>query len=192
MKTKTMNTLGALVICVLLSACSRPKPETMSAQITEVNAIQPGSVNDFKISVGDSTYFQFDKSDLSADAKIILQKQADWLLKYPQYEVQIVGHCDARGTVAYNLGLGQRRANAVKSFLVHHGIPANRIKPFSLGKEHPVNTETTEEGYAANRVAISLLAQDGNLVERPASEMQAAGIIKQDGTVIDPQNLVSQ
>jgi len=161
-------------------------------QIVETNVIQPGSVNDFKISAGDSVYFEFDKSHLSDKAKMTLAKQVEWLLKYPQYEIQIVGHCDERGTADYNLGLGQRRSDAVKAALIAHGIAKNRIKSFSLGKEQPVNMEKTEEGYAANRVAISLLAKDGILVERPASEMQAAGVVKQDGTVLGSENLVGQ
>jgi len=192
MKTKTINSLGALMICMLLSACSRSKPETMSAIVRETSVIQPGSNSDFKDNVGDSVYFAYDKFNLSAEAQSTLRKQVEWLLKYPQYEVQIIGHCDERGSVNYNLGLGQRRSDAVKSFLIHNGIPRSRITTFSLGKEHPVNREQTKEGYAANRVAINFLAIDGVLIEKPAVELQTAGLIKQDGSVIQPDSLIAQ
>lgn len=191
MKSNTIRILGSLVVCLLLSACSRPKPETMSATIVEANVIQPGSNNDFRQNVGDSVYFAFDKAHLSDEAKATLAKQVEWLQKYPQYEVQIVGHCDERGTVAYNMALGQRRAEAARKFLIAHGIQKSRIVASSLGKEFPISTENTEEGYAKNRVSISLLAMGGKLVEKPANEMQTLGIVKNDGGVIQPENLSS-
>ncbi len=96
-------------------------------------------------------YFDFDKSDLKPEARAILRKKADWLLKHPEYSVRIEGNCDERGTNEYNLALGQRRADAAKRFLVALGVDESRISTISYGEERPVDPRHCEEAWAKNR-----------------------------------------
>jgi peptidoglycan-associated lipoprotein len=97
-------------------------------------------------------YFDFNKADVRADAREALAKTADFLRKYPQIRVTIEGHCDERGSTEYNLVLGDRRAAAVKNYLVSLGISADRMTTTSLGKERPFCTESNEECWQKNRV----------------------------------------
>jgi peptidoglycan-associated lipoprotein len=96
-------------------------------------------------------YFDYDSADIKPEARTALQKSADFLKNYPNTRVTIEGHCDERGSTEYNLALGQRRANAVKEYLVSLGIPADRLSTTSWGKEKPFCTEATEACYAQNR-----------------------------------------
>src|SRR5712692_9516618 len=96
-------------------------------------------------------YFDYDKADLRPDARTALSKSADFLKSYPRFKVTIEGHCDERGSTEYNLGLGDRRANAVKQFLVSSGISADRLSTVSFGKEKPFCTESNEACWQQNR-----------------------------------------
>jgi peptidoglycan-associated lipoprotein len=96
-------------------------------------------------------YFDYDKADLRADARTALSKTADFLKNYPQLKVTIEGHCDERGSTEYNLGLGDRRASAVKQFLVSSGISADRLSTVSYGKEKPFCMESNESCWQQNR-----------------------------------------
>src|SRR5580700_7562297 len=96
-------------------------------------------------------YFDYDSAQIRPDARQALQKTADFLKGYPNTRVTIEGHCDERGSTEHNLALGQRRANAVKEYLVSLGIPADHLSTTSWGKEKPFCTEATEACYAQNR-----------------------------------------
>jgi peptidoglycan-associated lipoprotein len=96
-------------------------------------------------------YFDFNKADIRADAREALGKTADFLRKYPQIKATIEGHCDERGSTEYNLVLGDRRAAAVKNYLVQLGISADRLTTTSLGKEKPICTESNEGCWQRNR-----------------------------------------
>jgi len=96
-------------------------------------------------------YFDLDKSDLSPEARSALTKDAEFFRSYPQVHVSIEGHCDERGSTEYNLGLGQRRAEAAKNFLISLGIPADRMETTSWGKERPFCTEHDESCWQQNR-----------------------------------------
>lgn len=96
-------------------------------------------------------FFDYDAATIRADAREALQKTADFLKNYPQARVTIEGHCDERGSTEYNLALGQRRANAVKEYLVSLGISADRLSTTSWGKEKPFCTESTEACWQQNR-----------------------------------------
>lgn len=183
MKTKIMNILGSLALCLALTACSSQKPQTMSASVVTSNVISPGSNTDFVQNVGDSAYFDTNKSALRDDAKATLAAQAKWLNQYPQYTIEVCGHCDERGSEEHNLALGQRRAEAARTFLVSQGVSANRIKTSSLGKSFPLVVGSTEEAWQRNRVAISLLLRDNKIVEVPAGMDQAIAVIN-NGQVI--------
>ena len=115
----------------------------------------PGSQQDLAATAGDRVFFEFDRSDITGEGQTTLQRQAEWLRRYPNVSVTIEGHCDERGTREYNLALGERRANAAKSVLVAAGVPASRISTISYGKERPIVPGSTEDAYAQNRVAVT-------------------------------------
>ena len=96
-------------------------------------------------------YFDYDSAAIRPDARQALQKTADFLKNYPNVRVTIEGHCDERGSTEYNLALGQRRANAVKEYLVSLGLPADHLSTTSWGKEKPFCTESTEACWQQNR-----------------------------------------
>jgi len=96
-------------------------------------------------------YFDLDKAEIRPDAREALQKTANFLKGYPQAHVTIEGHCDERGSTEYNLALGDRRANAVKAYLVNLGIPAANLNTVSYGKEKPFCTDSNETCWQQNR-----------------------------------------
>ena len=102
-------------------------------------------------------FFATDKSDQTSESIATLKKQAAWLQKYNGVTIVIEGHCDERGTTEYNLGLGERRANAVKDYLVSVGVAANRIKTISYGKSRPAVPGSTEWAWSQNRRSVSLI-----------------------------------
>ena len=102
-------------------------------------------------------YFDYDKSDIRGDARDALTRDAtalkSILTDFPNATIVVEGHCDERGSAEYNLGLGDRRASATKDFLVQLGVPADRLRTISYGKERPVCTDSTEECWQRNRRA---------------------------------------
>jgi peptidoglycan-associated lipoprotein len=98
-------------------------------------------------------YFGLDEADVNADGQQILQANAAVLKKYPTWQVTIEGHCDERGTAEYNLALGERRALAAKNYLVSLGIPADKIRTVSYGKEFPFDAGHDDSAWSKNRRA---------------------------------------
>ena len=98
-------------------------------------------------------HFDFDKYDIRPGDAEILKGNAALLKKYPKVKIQIEGHCDERGTIEYNLALGERRANSTMKYLTSLGMPADRISTISYGKEKPLDPGHNEEAWAKNRRA---------------------------------------
>ena len=96
-------------------------------------------------------YFDFDKSELTAEARAVLVKKAEYLKKNPAYDVRIEGNCDERGTNEYNLALGERRAHAALDFLATLGVSEGRMSTLSYGEERPLDSGSGEEAWAKNR-----------------------------------------
>jgi len=96
-------------------------------------------------------YFDLDSQTIRDDAKPVLQKNADWMKKWSSTKVQVEGHGDSRGSAEYNLALGERRASAVRDYLVNLGIGGDRIQVVSKGKEAPVCAESNESCWQQNR-----------------------------------------
>ena len=96
-------------------------------------------------------YFDFDRYDLSTDARETLKANGNWLKANPSAVVQMEGHCDERGTTEYNLALGAKRAQVAKDYLVTLGVPAERLSTISYGKELPVCADHNEECWQKNR-----------------------------------------
>jgi peptidoglycan-associated lipoprotein len=99
----------------------------------------------------DDVFFDYDQSVVRTDSRGALQKNAEWLKRWQSTRIAVEGHADERGTAEYNLGLGERRANAVKDYLVSLGVPADRIMTVSKGKESPFCTESNESCWQQNR-----------------------------------------
>ncbi len=95
--------------------------------------------------------FDFDKYSIREDMKGILHKNADWLLKHSSVEISIGGHCDERGTIEYNMALGEKRAEAAMKYLLNLGIPAERMKVVSYGKNNPLVKGVDEKTHFMNR-----------------------------------------
>jgi peptidoglycan-associated lipoprotein len=103
-------------------------------------------------------YFDYDKADIREDGRTALVANAEVLRRFDFLTVRLEGHCDERGTVEYNLALGERRARAAHDYLVSLGVPAHRLEPVSHGKEAPVCRESNEACWARNRRARSAVA----------------------------------
>lgn len=129
------------------------RPQEGPPPVTQNQApgVVPGSAQDFIINAGELVYFDLDSITLRADAKPVLDAQAAWLRRWGAVRVRIEGNCDERGTREYNFALGARRANAVKEYLVAHGVSASRIDTISYGKERPIDPGSNEEAWARNR-----------------------------------------
>ena len=125
------------------SAPAEAAGEVMTQDISELN--KKGYLTD--------AYFDYDQSDLRDDARTALSGNAEWLKRYPSIQVLVEGHCDERGTSAYNLALGDRRANAARDYVASLGISAARVRTVSYGKERPFCTESSESCWQQNRRA---------------------------------------
>jgi peptidoglycan-associated lipoprotein len=154
--------LGTLAVVALLAACSSNQPAANAAPAAPTSVgIVPGSQEDLVANVGDRIYFDYNRSNVSgtgartANNASTLGKQAAWLQKYPQNNVQVAGNCDERGTEEYNLALGQRRADADAAYLKAHGIAAGRITTISYGKDRPVALGSNEDAWSQNRNATT-------------------------------------
>lgn len=148
--------LGAFAAVALLAACSDNTPAATTASTgNTTQGIVPGSQEDLVANVGDRVFFDLARSNLKAEGTATLGRQAAWLAKYAQNNVQIAGNCDERGTEEYNIALGQRRAAAARDFLVAKGVAATRITTISYGKDRPTALGSNEAAYAQNRNAIT-------------------------------------
>jgi peptidoglycan-associated lipoprotein len=124
--------------------------DSMRRRFAEQSRMGAGTSEDF---MNQDVLFAFDSFTLSNDAKAVLERKATWLAENPQVRVQIEGHADERGTTAYNLALGERRAHATKQYLAALGINAARLSTISYGEEAPVDPRHSEDAWLRNRRA---------------------------------------
>lgn len=136
----------------------KPKEEVVVQKVEEPKGPVPGSLEDFTVNVGDRVYFDLDQYNLDAEDRSRLQRQAAWLQSYPNVNIVVAGNCDERGTREYNLALGERRANAVRDYLVSLGVDGSRIETVSYGKERPIDPRSTAEAWAVNRNSQTQIA----------------------------------
>lgn len=111
----------------------------------------------FESSLLKDIYFEFDKYDIRPGDVAILKQNAEILKKYPKVKIQVEGHCDERGTNEYNLALGERRANSTKNYLISLGVSPERISSISYGEEKPLDPGHSEEAWAKNRRAHTII-----------------------------------
>jgi peptidoglycan-associated lipoprotein len=151
------------MLAALLGGCATPQGSSPSSSAISpaTGGIVPGSQEDLTKNVGDRVFFAFERSDLAGRDPLtannvgILDRQAAWLGRYGQNNVQIAGNCDERGTEEYNLALGQRRADTTRGYLVAKGIAPNRVSTISYGKERPAVVGSDEAAWRQNRNAIT-------------------------------------
>ena len=140
-----------------------PSARSMDGGTRQASAVGPTvrpRIEGFR--VADSltdVHFEFDKYELTAEATRTLDANAEWLKANPRHLVLIEGHCDERGTVAYNLALGERRAKATQNYLAAHGVQVGRIAIISYGEERPQCSDHSEECWAKNRRAHLMVKQ---------------------------------
>jgi peptidoglycan-associated lipoprotein len=160
-------TVFALCAMIALSSCSKkdvkqdeplinPSGDTGGAADTGSGNVGSGNV------AGDSgdmqtAYFDFDSYKINGSAKSALKADADYLKANPNATVQIEGHCDERGTTEYNLALGERRANAAKTYLIRLGVEKSRLSTISYGKERPADPGHDESAWSKNRRAAFVI-----------------------------------
>ena len=145
---------------------SAPMPRRPSAAPSREPVSQaplPGSERDFSVNVGDRVYFDYDQYAVRSDAAPLLDSQAEWLKRYSAVQVRIEGNADERGTQEYNLALGARRANAVREYLVAHGVAAGRITTVSFGKERPIDSGSGEVAESHNRNAHTAIVSGARM-----------------------------
>ena len=171
------NILSLIAVAALLGACSTDPDTTAStagsgasstastsgassgssvtSSVSAKAGPEAGSQEDLAVNVGDRVFFGFDKYDLDAEARTVMERQAFWMRRNPSVTVTIEGHADERGTREYNIALGERRASAVRDYLVTLGIDGSRVQTISYGKERPIDGRHNEEAWAKNRRGVT-------------------------------------
>ena len=125
-------------------------PEPFVEEKPDINTL----IDDWNRSgVLQTVYFAYDSTDLSDSARRILRNNADWLKAHADVSVLVEGNCDERGTIEYNLSLGQRRADAVRSYLTSLGLSRSRARIITYGEERPIDPGHNESAWAKNRRA---------------------------------------
>ncbi len=168
---KRILTSTILMAVLALTACTNPgrfgaggDGAGANAPLGAAGGIIPGSANDpsstayFQQAVGDRVLFPVDQATLTPEGRATLDGQAGWLTNNTDYTAVIEGHADEQGTREYNLALGARRANAAQEYLISKGVPSNRLRVVSYGKERPIEICSNEACYAKNRRAVTVLA----------------------------------
>jgi len=146
---------AAICMALLVAACASKTNQDLAGG--GAGGGPPGSQQDFVVNVGDRIFFETDSTDLTATAQATLDKQAQWLNRYPKYAITMEGHADERGTREYNLALGARRGQVARDYLAARGVNGQRIRTISYGKERPVAVCDDISCWSQNRRAVTLL-----------------------------------
>ncbi|MDZ4722808.1 MAG: OmpA family protein [candidate division Zixibacteria bacterium] len=160
---KTLLTVLLLAVAIVASNCGKPKPtveetttttprtETPTPVDTTSRPVEPPVQPSLQESQFQTVYFDFDQFNLRSDARAALDANYQLLTEFPDVIVRIEGHCDERGTVEYNLSLGEKRARSAMDYLVGRGLSANRASVISYGKERAKIQGSNEDAWAKNR-----------------------------------------
>jgi len=156
--------LCLFAVLVLVAACDTTGTDADNAngKGLHVGGADPNTApptEEGLVKVGDRVFYEFNSSEITSEGRETLDHQAIFFKKNKSLKITVEGHCDERGTREYNIALGQRRAMAVKNYLVAEGVNAKRIKTISYGKERPAVTGHTEEDWAQNRRAVSVVIE---------------------------------
>ena len=157
MKKRLFAVLAAVALISGCASTSSGDNEIDDADAQEAAQQAEEQSEAFVQNAKDRVFFGFDKSNLSAEAVRVLKVQAEYLNANPGKQIVIEGHADDRGTREYNLALGERRAVAVKNYLISRGVDADRIRVISYGKERPAVVGANEAAWSQNRRAVTLV-----------------------------------
>ena len=152
------NIAKALIVLMIAAGCSstdkKVDADTTASNVStqDLNFDSRGS-DSGQINGLTTVNFEYDKSTLTPSTRSQLDQNAEWIKANSQVTIQIEGHCDARGSIEYNLALGERRARAVKSYLVSKGIDSSRLSVISYGKEKLLDMSDSESAHSTNRRA---------------------------------------
>ena len=157
----SLKKIVGVLILLQFCACASHHPKPDSSLGANGNAVISNEPMNFSAQGSDSgkyagltsVHFVFDSSAVLATEKQLISQDAAWIKAHPNMKIQIEGHCDQRGSVEYNLALGERRAKAIYNALVAQGIDKSRLSVISYGEERPLVQGDTEEAYAKNRRA---------------------------------------
>lgn len=164
--------IGMSTLALTIGACAKRTPPPADVTPPPVTETNPNSTDPNGLEVvelpalqadlvakagSDTVYFGTDEYSLDQATQTTLAAQARWMMANPNVRASIEGHCDERGTREYNQALGERRANAVRDYLLSQGVPASRLVTTSWGKERPVATGSNEEAWAQNRRAVTVI-----------------------------------
>ena len=164
--------IGMSTLALTIGACAKRTPPPADVTPPPVTETNPNSTDPNSLEVvelpalqadlvakagSDTVYFGTDEYSLDQATQTTLAAQARWMMANPNVRASIEGHCDERGTREYNQALGERRANAVRDYLLSQGVPAARLVTTSWGKERPVATGSNEEAWAQNRRAVTVI-----------------------------------
>lgn len=168
MGARFLGLMAVMVLVAGLAGCTKdPKTTAVTGdgsnqqtavtdgtQTTTDGQYAPGSQAQLVAEIGDRVYFGYDQYDLTPEARSTVERQAQWMKTYPNVSVMVEGHCDERGTREYNLALGEKRANAVRNYLISNGVQAGRVQSISYGKERPAIMGADETSWAQNRRGV--------------------------------------
>ena len=154
---RVLKFAAVLALALAAAACSSDPNKDAFASGGAGGVATPGSAQDFALNVGDRVFFESDQTDLTPTAVATLDKQAQWLSRYPRHTFLIEGHADERGTREYNFSLGSRRAQVVREYLASRGVGGSRMRTVSYGKERPVAVCNDISCWSQNRRAVTVL-----------------------------------
>lgn len=158
--------VAMLVVVMAAGACSRKKPpatdtriDTSGADTSAVRPSEPERAEDTRMArmdaarsvVAERIYFDFNRSEIKPEGRETLASKVDVLSEFPEISIRVEGHADERGTVEYNLALGEQRAQAAKDYLVNAGVDPDRAATISYGEERPAVDESNESAWSENR-----------------------------------------
>lgn len=150
------NIFLVIILGIFISACSTTAKKTKTASVSAGDVYTgKDTVKYLATGVADRVFFATNSTGLTSASKSTLDKQAGYL-KASKISVVIEGHADERGTREYNLALGERRANAVRDYLMTKGIAKSKIKVLSYGKERPANTDSSKLAWSQNRRSVTI------------------------------------
>ena len=165
---RAMKLAAAALVAASLGACASKTDDAdalnggLNGRNGLAGAAVPGSAQDFVVNIGDRVFFETDSTELTSTGVATLDKQANWLNRYPRYAFTVEGHAAERGTREYNFALSARRAETVRNYLGAKGIAASRIKTMSYGKERPVAVCDNVSCWSQNRRAVTVLNGAGS------------------------------
>jgi peptidoglycan-associated lipoprotein len=188
---KTAGWLGTIALALVLAACGggapEPEPEPEPGPQVEETTVDEAAERAAREAeekrrreeeerrrleaerqrvlsvIAERVHFDFDKSDIRPDAEAVLQRKVTVLREYSGVALRVEGHCDERGSNEYNLALGQRRAEAVRRYLMSYGVDADRFATISYGEERPRVSASNEDAWAQNRRSEFIVTDHGRL-----------------------------